>query len=363
MAHVEPTHDANDVMSNSIVVRLAGKIGDFDKAALTKNALAQAKARILDAIGVTLAGLPEPCTQILLRTPGVATAPGLSFFGTNRRTSALDATLVNGIASRALDDPSGTAGGHRSGPLVSMLFALVQERKGRGDDLIAAYLIGAETETRLARAVNFHDPASRHPISMPGTLAAAAAACHFLKLGRERMATALVIAASLATGSRAELGALTKPLHAGQRARNGLLAAVLAERGFDAAADAFEHLEGIDVERLFADWIASLQIRAALGDTPMNYSESWDKFEDYAARALPREQIAALFERLETLDKVVDMSQMTRLLQTSAFHQPQAKKVVFVARGEHEPEETTWVPSSGCCRGVFSCDGFPNPQA
>jgi len=41
----------------------------------------------------------------------------------------------------------------------------------------------------------------------------------------------------------------------------------------------------------------------------MNYSESWDKFEDCAARALPREQIAALFERLETLDKVVDMSQ------------------------------------------------------
>ena len=81
-----------------------------------------------------------------------------------------------------------------------------------------------------------------------------------------------------------------------------------------------------------------------MGDNPMNYSESWDKFEDYAARALPREQIAALFERLETLDKVVDMSQATRLLQTSAFHQPQAKKVVFAARGEHEPEETTWVP-------------------
>jgi 2-methylcitrate dehydratase PrpD len=298
MAHVEPTHDANDVMSNSIVARLAGKICDFDKAALTKNALAQAKARILDTIGVTLAGLPEPCTQVFLRTPGVATAPGLSLiFGTNRRTSALDATLVNGIASHALDDPSGTAGGHHPGPLVSMLFALAEERKGRGDDLIAAYVIGTETETRLARAVNFHDPDSRHPISMPGTLAAAAAACHFLKLGRERMATALVIAASLASGSRAELGALTKPLHAGQCARNGLLAALLAEQGFDAAADAFEHLEGfdnVDVERLFADWIASLEIGAAWGDNPMNYSESWDKFEDYAARALPREQSCAV---------------------------------------------------------------------
>jgi hypothetical protein len=38
------------------------------------------------------------------------------------------------------------------------------------------------------------------------------------------------------------------------------------------------------------------------------------------------------------------MSPVTRLLQTSALHPPQAKKVVFAARGEHEPEETTWVP-------------------
>ncbi len=59
---------------------------------------------------------------------------------------------------------------------------------------------------------------------------------------------------------------------------------------------------------------------------------------------MPREQIASLFERLETLDKVTDMSQVTRLLQTSALHQPQAKKIVFAARGTHEPEETNWVP-------------------
>ena len=352
MAFVEPTHgDAQTGTSNAIVAWLAGKICDFDKAALTKSALAQAKARILDTIGATLAGIPEPCTQILLRTPGVATAPGLSLiFGTDRRTSALDATLVNGAASYALDDPSGTAGGHHSVPFVPMLFALAEERRGRGDDLIAAYVIGAETEIRLARAVNFHDPESRHPISMPGTLAAAAAACHFLKLGHERTATALVIAASAASGIRTEFAAMTKPLHAGQCARNGLLAALLAERGLEAAVNASEGHQGFlnvlnvpgtfDVERLFADWTVPLEIEAAT----TAYSEQWDKFEDRAAQALPREQIASLFERLETLDKVMDMSQMARLLQTSAFHQPPAKKVVFAARGEHEPEETTWVP-------------------
>jgi hypothetical protein len=54
----------------------------------------------------------------------------------------------------------------------------------------------------------------------------------------------------------------------------------------------------------------------------------------------PREQIASLLERLEALDKVVDMRQATRLRQ-SALHKPQAKKVAFAARAEHEQEETT----------------------
>ncbi len=358
MALVDPTHDAKNVMSNSIVARLAGKICDLDKTTLTKKALAQAKICILDTIGVTLAGIPEPCTQILLRTPGVATAPGPSLvFGTDRRTSALDATLVNGTASHALDFGNfGATPGHHSVPLVAMLFALAEERKGRGDDLIAAYVIGLETEIRLVRAAD-HDKGWR-PVSTLGTLAAAAAASHFLKLGPERTAMALAIAASLASGIKANFGAMAKPLHAGQCGRNGLLAALLAEQGFEAAADVFERHQGFsnvldgpgpfDVERLFADWAAPLEIEAATmirgGDNPISASELWDKFENCAAKALPREQIASLFERLETLDKVIDMSQATRLLQTSALHQPQAKKVVFAARGAHEPEETSWVP-------------------
>src|SRR6202022_476782 len=109
-------------------------------------------------------------------------------------------------------------------PLVPMLFALAEERRGRGDDLIAAYVIGAETEMRLARAVECDG--GWHPASTLGTLAAAAAASRFLKLGQERTAMALAIAASLASGIKANFGAMTKPLHAGQCGRNGLLAAL-----------------------------------------------------------------------------------------------------------------------------------------
>jgi hypothetical protein len=82
------------------------------------------------------------------------------------------------------------------------------------------------------------------------------------------------------------------------------------------------------------------------GSRPMNSAEMWDKFEDCARRALPRDQIAPLFERLDTLDEVTDMTQVTRLLGVSSFHDRGRadKKVVFAPRGAEAAPETTWVP-------------------
>jgi hypothetical protein len=76
----------------------------------------------------------------------------------------------------------------------------------------------------------------------------------------------------------------------------------------------------------------------------MSNAELWDKFSDCAARSLPREQIAPLFERLETLESATDIAQVTRLLEVSVMHKAPPKKPLFARRGEHESEDTTWVP-------------------
>ena len=110
----------------TLLQSLAQRVNGFQKRQLTKGAITQASTCILDTIGVTLAGYSEPCTQIILNTPGVAAAPGPALiFGSARRTGALDAALVNGTASHALDfdDFSGIMGGHHSVPLVAMLSA------------------------------------------------------------------------------------------------------------------------------------------------------------------------------------------------------------------------------------------------
>ena len=145
--------------TTAVLASLAERITGFDAAGITPGALYTAKAGIADTIGVTLAGLPEPCTQILLDTPGIADAPGpCLILGTKRRASALNATLVNGIASHALDfdDFSDVLGGHQSVPLVPVLFALAEEHGLSGQQLIDAYVVGFEVEHRFAMALHPH---------------------------------------------------------------------------------------------------------------------------------------------------------------------------------------------------------------
>jgi len=239
---------------------------------LPANAVHWAKVGILDTVGVTVAGSVERCTQIVGRI--VPPCIGASLvFGTADRASALDAALINGTAAHALDfdDCNNTLGGHPSAPILPALFALSDERPVDGRAFITAYVAGFETECKLARGVNFHHYTKGwHATVTLGVHGAAAAACHLLRLDEPRTATALAIASSFACGIKANFGTMTKPLHVGHCARNGLFAALLAERDFTANTSAFDHKQGFldvfngpgtyDTARMLAHWGAPFDI-------------------------------------------------------------------------------------------------------
>jgi 2-methylcitrate dehydratase PrpD len=239
---------------------------------LPPQAVHWAKVGILDTIGVTVAGSLEPAARIVGRV--VAPTAGASLvFGTGDRTGALDAALINGTAAHALDfdDCNNTLGGHPSAPILPALFALADERPTDGRAFIAAYVAGFETECKLALGVNFHHYTKGwHATATLGVHGAAAAACHLMRLDAGRTATALAIASSLASGIKANFGTMTKPLHVGHCARNGLFAALLAEQDFTANAGAFEHKQGFldvfngpgtyDIARILAHWGAPFDI-------------------------------------------------------------------------------------------------------
>ena len=245
---------------------LADRICGVTFETLPREAVATAKLGILDTAGVTLAGSTEETTAVVLRTLRKTAARGPALvFGTGERIDALSAALINGVAAHALDfdDCSNTLGGHPSAPILPALWAIGAGVSGKA--FIAAYAAGVETECKLARAVHFHHyEKGWHPTATLGTFGCAAACGHLMRLTPDQMATALALAASMASGIKANFGTMTKPFHVGHAARNGLLAAMLAKEGMTANHGALEHSQGFfnvyngagtfNAERILAEW-------------------------------------------------------------------------------------------------------------
>lgn len=231
---------------------LGRRIAALDYAAIPDKGAARATAYMLDAIGCILAGVGSEDAQAVRRVVekdgGAATA---QLFGTNFRAPPAAAALANGIAGHALDydDSSPPMIGHPSVNLVATLFALGEGRNTSGRDVIVAYVAGLEVAALLGRHLNpAHYAAGWHVTATLGTLASAAAAAKLIGLDEHGIRMAIGIAASSAGGVRKNFGSMVKPLHMGLAARNGVLAALLAQSGLESDPDALDGPAGfIDV--------------------------------------------------------------------------------------------------------------------
>ena len=222
----------------AITERLAQLIAETTYEQLPASAVTQAKRALLDIIGVTLAGHGEAAGQII--TAFVKDAGGhqqAAILGTSLYTSPALAALANGTLGHALDfdDVTFHLRGHPSVPVVPAVLALGQALGASGEDVITAFVIGVEVEAKIGKAMtSAHLRRGWHPTATIGTLGAVAAAANLLGLTGPQVQMALGIAASKAAGLRQNFGTMTKPLHAGEAARNGVEAAQLAQRGFTA---------------------------------------------------------------------------------------------------------------------------------
>lgn len=260
----------------TIATELAARIIAMRYEDLPAEAVHWAKVSLVDTIGCALAGAREECAAIATRVLGSTGANGESLiWGTRARTTALDAAAINGTAAHALDydDCNNTLGGHPSVPVLCAVLPLGESLGASGRDLLLAFVAGFETQSRIASGVNLHHyEKGWHPTATLGIFGAAAGSARLLGLDAEKTATALGIAVSLSSGVKANFGTMTKPLHAGQCARNGLYAALLAREGLSASHEAFEHKHGFfevfngsghyDAARILEGWADPLDILA-----------------------------------------------------------------------------------------------------
>ena len=238
-------------------------------------ARARAAAAVLDTVGVTLAGAPEPAGRIVQAIVASEGGHAARVFGTPHRASASGAALANGTAAHALDydDMCFVSLAHPSAPLVPAAMAAGELKASTGRDILDAYVIGFEIEARLGRLMNpRHYQRGWHCTSTLGTIGAAAAVSRLLGLDAGGASQALAIAASQASGLKENFGTMVKPLHAGLAARNGIQAGLLARGGMTASARALDGPQGfiraMDGERCeFAEGIADLGERWEILDT------------------------------------------------------------------------------------------------
>jgi 2-methylcitrate dehydratase PrpD len=227
-------------------------------------ARAAAARALLDTVGVTLAGAAEPAARVVQRVVERDGSGACRILGTRLVASAGNAALANGTAAHALDydDMCFVSLAHPSAPLVAAALAAAEMSGASGAALLDAYVVGFELEGRLGRAMNpRHYQRGWHCTSTIGTVGAAAAASRLLALDAAATMHAIAIAASEASGLKENFGTMVKPLHAGLAARNGVVAALLAQAGMTANASAIDGAQGflaaMDSDMLTLDDVAA----------------------------------------------------------------------------------------------------------
>lgn len=230
--------------TESIATFIAGAKVD----AFPETVIAPAKRHVIDTLGVALGGTQMALAQPLAKMISRTTAGESFLWDASGRTNAGDAALVNGTLAHTLDfDDGGVAQTpmHPSSPVLPAVWALCESANRSGRDALVAYILGVEVECKIASAISLaHYDHGWHSTAVLGVFGAVAAASRLLGLTSDEIRTAIGIAASTTGGLRANFGTMTKPLHAGLAARNGIMAARLAQAGWSANQNILETQKG-----------------------------------------------------------------------------------------------------------------------
>src|SRR5918998_976942 len=227
---------------------------------------------VLDGLGLYVAGSEEHSVKLLIdEAEHVGGRPEALLLGRGQtKVPASMAARVLGTAGHAHDwddsqvsyDPAHVYGllTHPTiPPLTSAL--VISQRLGNvdGKTFMLAFLTGFEVECKISEwMLPQHYLRGLHSSGTVGTFGAYATAAKLLGLKGENLRSGFGIAASFAAGIRCNFGTMTKPLHVGRAAENGVTAARLAARGFTADPDALDgpwgfyavHGGGVSAEKI-----------------------------------------------------------------------------------------------------------------
>src|SRR5918996_1446037 len=227
---------------------LARFVAETEFQTISNKTLTNAKMHILDTLGVALAGVSTPVAKIALDyCARFGNSNESSIWGTKKKSSVPVTAFGNGLLAHALDFDDwedSIHAGHPSSMVIGAALSLGEALGASGKNLLKAYVFGIEVLTKISAAgPNLHDRGF-HSTPVLGSIGAAVACSSLLELAPDKIKAALGVAASGCSGIHRQQGSMVKPFHAGNAARNGAEAALLAENGFTADAAIFEAPRG-----------------------------------------------------------------------------------------------------------------------
>ncbi len=224
----------------------------LSRKAMPQDVKAKALDHLVDGFAVMLAGSRTECVRKVasfVKWKGgnpQSTAIGLGF-----KAPIPDAALINGTSGHA-DDYDDTQLStapdrlyglmtHPTVPVLAAALAVGEEQGSSGKEVLEAYVAGFEVECKLAETIKpAHYWKGFHTTATIGAFGAYAAVGTLFGLEEDALKASLGITASLTSGIRANFGTMTKPLHAGMAASNGVIACLLGKEGFTANMSALD---------------------------------------------------------------------------------------------------------------------------
>jgi len=222
------------------------------------------KMHFLDYLGNTFAAHEMPWSQMVISIVKQMKGEPQSTVVGEGKYPMMNAALANGTMAHGVDaDDSGArpSWAHPGACINPAAFAAAEAEGVSGKALITGILAGYEISCRVDSSMY---PGLRdrgfHATGVVGTIGATAAAGKILGLNEEHMVNAFGLAGTQAAGLEEWLttGDMSKRLHAGKAAMNGVLAALLARECYTGPSSVFEgkhgllttHAESYDTDRL-----------------------------------------------------------------------------------------------------------------
>lgn len=223
----------------------------------------EAKRALLNFFAVAIAGCRTEPVELALRTLGeFSGGRQASIIGRSERIDPLTAAFLNAAAANVFDycDTHLPTVIHPTAPLAPALLAFSEMRKVNGPDFLLAFVLGCEIECRVGNAISpGHYPRGWHITSTCGVFGSAAGVAKLLGLDTPKTVWALGSAATQSAGLCECLGWPAKSVSVGNAARNGLLSALLAGKGFSGPPEPIAGAQGfLAVMGEPPDWSALL---------------------------------------------------------------------------------------------------------